>query len=133
MIQEILKLYLDLKQHVPVEMWSNHRASGVRKLGIIHARLRHNCSVLNYDLFRCNLVGDPSCMCGNPCENIFHFFTECPLYMQARDTLYKNNDTAVTGNVNLNTFLYGNPAVSLDDNNIIFRAVQRYIRESGRF
>ena len=104
---------------------------GNRKFNIIHARLRHNCSILNYDLFRCNIVEDPSCRCGNPCENVFHFFMECPLYSQARDSLF--NDTVATSNVNLNTFLFGNALLSLDDNSIIFKAVQRYIRDSGRF
>jgi len=54
-----------------------------------------------------------------------------PLYSQARATVF--NDTVVTSNVSLNTFLLGNAVLSLDDNTFIFEAVQRYIRDSGRF
>ena len=73
---------------------------GNRKFNIIHARLRHNCSIPNYDPFRCNIVEDPSCRCGNPCENVFHFFNV--------------NDTVATSNVNLNTFLFWNSLISQD-------------------
>ena len=91
---------------------------GDRKFGIIHARLRHNCSVLNYDLFRCNLVEYPSCRCGSSCENVFHFFMECPLCTQFRKVLYDN--TLTIGDVTLSSLLYGDSGLTLDDNIIIF-------------
>ena len=51
---------------------------GKRKNNIIHTRLRHQCSSLNYDLFLCNLVANPSCRCGSPCENSFNLFLNTP-------------------------------------------------------
>ena len=46
---------------------------GNRKVNILYTRLRHKCSTLNYDLYRSNLIHDPTCSCGNPCENSFHY------------------------------------------------------------
>lgn len=108
-----------------------HTFIGERRLSILYARLRHNCSTLNYDLYRCNLTEDPKCNCGNPCENVFHYFFECSLYEQQRFTLY--NRISPVCNVNLNTILYGLSTLSSDDNTIIVKAVHRYIRDSNRF
>ena len=104
---------------------------GVRKLNIVHARLRNNCSILKYDLYRCNLDNNPDCSCGHPCENAFHFFFECPLYRHIRADFL--NEMVMHGNITLNHILYGNPHISNDDNIIIFKAVHRYIRDSRRF
>ena len=108
----------------------NYNFQGYRKLAILFCRLRHNCSILNYDLYRCNLINDPSCSCGNPCENTFHYLFECPLYIQCRDTMVfelQNFD------ITLNLLLFGSENVSPDDNAAIFRVVQRYIRDTERF
>lgn len=104
---------------------------GNRKLNIIHTRLRHNCSILKYDLYRCNLIEDPSCACGYPCENAFHYFFECSLYTRIRTPLL--NTVLQFGNVDLQSILYGKDCLTIDDNIIIFKAVHRYIRDSGRF
>ena len=37
---------------------------GSSKLSILHARLRHQCSSLNSDLYRINITNDPKCQCG---------------------------------------------------------------------
>ena len=60
---------------------------GNRKVNILYTRLRHKCSTLSYDLYRSNLIHDPTCSCGNPCENSFHYIFECPLYTIARRKL----------------------------------------------
>jgi hypothetical protein len=49
---------------------------GSRKCNIIHTRLRHQCSSLGADLFRANIVNDPSCPCGCPLEDAIHLY-EC--------------------------------------------------------
>lgn len=59
--------------------------TGKRKFNILHTRLRHSCSSLNYDLYRVNIINDPSCACGNQCENATHYFFECSLYTRQRD------------------------------------------------
>ena len=104
---------------------------GKRKYNILHTRLRQTCSSLNYDLFRCNLVPDPSCNCGNACENAFHFFLECPLYLQQRTTML--NKLLHIQRINLDLLLSGDESKPLEYNQTIFQAVQQYIEESKRF
>ena len=53
--------------------------AGTRKDQILHARLRMECSSLNSDLHRQNIVPNPFCRCG-VFESRNHFFFACPLY-----------------------------------------------------
>ena len=50
--------------------------SGTRQGQILHARLRMQCSSLNPDLYRKNIVPYPSCTCGE-FESAYHFFFKC--------------------------------------------------------
>ena len=102
-----------------------------RKMTITHARLRHQCSTLNYDLFRCNLIDDPKCGCGNPCENAFHYFFECLNYTHSREDLL--NALRPITEINLDIILFGNELVTPDENMIIFQAVHQYIQATHRF
>jgi hypothetical protein len=62
---------------------------GSRKCNIIHTRLRHQCSSLGADLFRANIINDPSCPCGLPLEDAIHYLLECPpVYANARMQLF---------------------------------------------
>ena len=63
---------------------SNYYLLGSRKCNIIHTRLRHQCSSLGADLFRANIISDPSCACGCLLEDAIHYLLECPLYTNAR-------------------------------------------------
>ena len=63
---------------------SNYYLLGSRKCNIIHTRLRHQCSSLGADLFRANIISDPSCACGCPSEDAIHYLLECPLYTNSR-------------------------------------------------
>ena len=63
-------------------------STGVRKWNIIHTKLRYNYSILNYDLLRFNLKDNPGCACGFECENLIHFFLECPINEHIRNTLF---------------------------------------------
>ena len=47
-----------LKQNVFIV--SSYYMLGSRKCNIIHTRLRHQCSSLGADLFRANIINDPS-------------------------------------------------------------------------
>ena len=53
--------------------------AGTRKGQILRARLRMECSSLNSDLHRKNIVPIPFCRCG-VFESRNHFFFACPLY-----------------------------------------------------
>jgi hypothetical protein len=50
---------------------------GSRKLKILHARLRHQCSSLNSGLFRINFTNDWKWQCGSPFEDSIHYIMEC--------------------------------------------------------
>ena len=47
---------------------------GDRKLSVIHARLRNNCSNLKRDLYTNFIEPDFSCRCGYSCEDANHYF-----------------------------------------------------------
>ena len=73
-----------------------------RKGQIIQARLRMECSSLNSDLYRKNVVPNPSCQFGD-FESRSHFFFACPLYSLDRlGHLPANLD-----NLTSNYFLFG--------------------------
>ena len=66
-------------------------SEGFRKQSILHARLRHQCSSLNADLFRINITKDPKCRCGAPFEYSIHYLMECPLYQYETDCLFSKH------------------------------------------
>lgn len=42
-------------------------------------RLRSNHFNINQSLFRKNLINDPSCLCGVPCQDLVHIIYNCPI------------------------------------------------------
>ena len=110
---------------------SNYYLLGSRKCNIIHTRLRHQCSSLGADLFRANIISDPSCACGCPLEDAIHYLLECPLYTNARMQLIMSiTPYTVISNENL---LFGSDNLTDENNLIVFRNVQKYIHHSNRF
>lgn len=104
---------------------------GNRKWSIIHARIRNNCSDLQFDLFQNHLSLNSSCSCGNNIENALHFFFECENYRIARIHLFR--ETREFHPLSLEYILYGKPSLSNNSNFLLFQAVHRYIKESKRF
>ena len=85
---------------------------GKRKLNIILARIRMECSELNHHLFTMNIIDNPLCTCGrNKTTN--HFFIECPQYHLPRVVLIENL-TQININFNLETLLHGTRDSLLD-------------------
>ena len=92
--------------------------------------MRTNCSSLNQHLFSKHIVLDPHCVCGEV-EDSRHFLLECNLYQNIR-----NDMLAAVSRIclpTLNSLLYGSTAVSVNDNIMIFKAVQTFIFKSKRF
>ena len=108
---------------------------GIRKLNVIHTRLRYTTSTLNYDLYRINIKTDPVCQCGFPCENAVHYFLDCPLYIQQRKTLFAGLKNVLDNRIplDINLILYGNTDLSLCDNEHLFKLVHLYIGQTKRF
>ena len=106
--------------------------AGERKINIIHAQMRMKCSNLNSDLYDLHVKDNPSCMYCNQIEDANHFFLSCPMYTVEReqmiDTIHQQID-----NIDINTILYGNESISIEQNQIIFQTVHEYIKNSGRF
>jgi hypothetical protein len=104
-------------------------SEGSRKLSILHARLRHQCSSLNADLFRINIKNDPKCQCGPPFEDSIHYLMECPLYQNERGCLLWN--LRETPKI-IEILLFGNDEVNINENSMIFNKVRAYIRQTKR-
>jgi hypothetical protein len=48
---------------------AEYYGKGSRKLSILHARQRHQCSLLNTDLFHINITNNSKWQCGSPFED----------------------------------------------------------------
>ena len=55
----------------------SYYASGNRRLSVLHARIRNNCSNLNLDLFNNFLLPDPTCSCQVEPQNAERYFLRC--------------------------------------------------------
>ena len=104
---------------------------GSRKCNIIHTRLRHQCSSLGADLFRANIVNDPRCPCGCPLEDDIHYLLECSLYTNARMQLFMNSTPHTV--ISIENLLFGSDNLTVENNLIVLRNVQKYIHHSNRF
>ena len=109
----------------------NYLYVGERKYNILLTRLRHNCSSLNSDLFNVNIIQYSNCSCGALTENVNHFFFECPLYTQQRNSLLAQlmPDNTVT----LDLLLNGNTLLDNDSNKNVILAVLHFIKSTRRF
>jgi hypothetical protein len=102
-----------------------------RKCNIIHTRLRHQCSSLGADLFRGNIIIDPSCACGCPSKDPIHYWLECPLYTNASMQLIMNFTPYTV--ISIENLLFGSDNLPDENNLIVLRNVQKYIHHSNRF
>ena len=113
-----------------VTSWSNwHRAINSpayygewsRKLRISYARLRHQCSSLNSDLFRINIINDSKWQCGSPFEDSIQYIMECPLHQDKRNCRSRNQRVTHT---NIETLLLGNDEIDINRNCMLFHKVR---------
>ena len=102
--------------------------AGTRKGQILQARLRMECSSLNSDLHRKNIVPSPFCRCG-VFESRNHFFFTCPLYSLDRLRYLPDNLDDFTSN----DLLFGCENQSDEFNESLFLKVQEFLIRSGRF
>jgi len=58
--------------------------TGNRYLSIILAHLHLNCSSLNGDIFRVNIINSPLCTCGQGHEDVYHYFFLCSKFDRQR-------------------------------------------------
>ena len=92
------------------------------------------CFFVNYYLFQVNIVSDSSCRCGANREDSYHFFFDCSHYSNIRHTLFQNLSWLPNYCVlNLTLLTCGNPTLSYEQNEIIFKHVFEQIKRSERF
>ena len=92
---------------------------GNRKLSILHARLRNNCSDLNGDLYLNHLRNDSICACGNSNESSLHFLLECERFSYQRILMFR--ETRPFHPLSVNYLLFGKPNLSNDEILFFFR------------
>ncbi len=104
---------------------------GDRKLSIVLARMRMNCSDLKAHLFDLGIIADATCRCGYPREDTVHFFMTCPLYNNSRATLH--NLILPLTQFTVRNILYGNQNLELNANISILNGAINYVKQSRRF
>ena len=101
---------------------------GERKNNILLTRLRHRCSCLNADLFHTNIIPNARCSCGADFETAEHFFFECILYNDLRQTLMQYLNANIVPNLDTLTNLCTEEEIMQT-----ILAVLRYIKDTQRF
>ncbi len=104
---------------------------GDRRITVILAQLRMNCSELRAHLFDLNIIKESHCQCGSPREDTVHFLIVCPLYTRPRILLH-NTVSALTG-FTVHNLLYGDQNLDHVENIEIYNAVITFVKESKRF
>ena len=105
--------------------------NGSRKAQITHCKLRLGISDLKYDLLNRHLTTNSSCDCGERKETSEHYILHCPRFTHVRQkTIFR----LPANLLNITTLLQGDfPNISNNMNSLIFKAVQDFITQSGRF
>ena len=113
------------------EKIADHTIVGERRYSIILTRIRHRCSSLKADLFRVNIINNPSCSCGAPFESAEHYFFECELYNEQRNILLQNLNPII--NVSFPILTSGSPDCNVETNKMILQTSIKYIKDTHRF
>jgi hypothetical protein len=133
-VDSIAKFQTELRKRKDISQVPKHYEIGPRKLNIILTQLRCYASFLNYDLSQAYIVSDPSCRCGANREDSYHFFFDCSHYSNITHTLLQNLNWLHNCCVlDLKLLTCGNPTLSYEQNEIIFKYVFEYIKRSERF
>ncbi|XP_071133192.1 uncharacterized protein [Mytilus edulis] len=136
-VDSLPKFKVELKNYdIRNENQSNlkHYLYGPRKLNIILTQFRCSASFLNCDLFRANIISDPTCKCGLDIEDMHHFFFDCPFYLNERAILFNGLSWLPEGcDLDLTLLVFGRDTLSYDQNVQIVKQVFNFIKRSKRF
>ena len=72
----------------------------------------------------------PTCQCGVPFQDSFHYLMECSLYQNERYCLFRNLRET---HKNIEILLFGSDEINMNENSMIFNKVRAYIRQTKRF
>ena len=73
---------------------------------------------------------DPKCQCGGPFDDSIHYLMECPLCESESDCLFRN---LWETHKHIETLLFGNDEIKINENSMICNIVRAYIRQTKRF
>ena len=104
---------------------------GDRSTEIALTRIRHNCSGLNADLYRVNIIASPNCICGPFIETAEHYFFDCSLCALQRNSLFSGLPQFF--HPDLDSLINGNELFNSDLNSQILFQVFKFIKETRRF
>ena len=82
-------------------------------------------------IYRVNLKSDPRCVCGHLLEDAIHFFLECSLYQHDRTSLFNYFNNIVP--ISIEYILFGCNGISEESNTLLFKSMQKFIRQTCRF
>jgi hypothetical protein len=97
-------------------------------------QFRCSATFLGYDLFKVNIISNPSCSCGAIREVSYYYFFECHLYIGIRDDLLNCMDSLPNDcHLDLNLLMFGNSTLTNEQNELALKKVFDYIRKSERY
>ncbi len=115
---------------------------GPRKWNVLHCKLRLGCSDLNYDKHFIGISNTDECACGES-ETADHYLLQCGNNLVSKikmlDTITAMLETRgmdmgeIDQYINVDLLLKGSPDLTYEENTIIFKSVQTFIKESKRF
>ena len=127
----LLEFETKLRNQAQRDKASGILSIGERKLIIILTRIRHNCSNLNADPHRVNIVPSPSCSYRANFETARHCFFECRNFESQRQNLFRA--LSFISVITLDTLLDGCSTFDNERNALFINAVLLFIKETKRF
>ena len=125
-------LYRSSNEQLPINVrQQSFIIRGDRSTEIALTRIRHNCSSLNADLYRVNIITSPYCTCGPSIETAELYIFECSLYALQRKSLFSGLPRFF--HPDLDSLINGNELFNSDLNNQILHQVFKFMKETRRF
>ena len=90
------------------------------------------CSSLNGQLFKLNIITDPKYLCGYVTENLFHYVFQCLLNIEACQIMVNSLETYRL-ELTFDALLFGTETLEKKKHIEIVHIVQNYIKNSNRF
>ena len=104
---------------------------GDRYWNVIHSKMRMNCSPLKEHLaHNLHVIENSTCDCVLSVETNSHFLLECRLYAQRRQSMLSKLQDLPS--ITTDFLLYGDYNLTFEQNKVAFKAVQEFLKESGR-
>jgi len=94
------------------------------------------CSILKDDLYKLFIIDNPLCMYGKSPQTAKHYFFDCELYVNQRNTLFNTIEDFLEipkDKITLDMLLNGHVKWSTDENEVLFLLVYDFFKTTHRF